>query len=289
MNKETFYVNSKKEYKFDVYIHDRSDEIALSKDRPFVLVCPGGGYMFTSDREADPIALAYLADGFNVGVLRYSVGEDAAYPNPMVDLSIAIKTVRENAVKWNTNPDKIAICGFSAGGHLVAMQGVHWNDEEIMKASGCMNGENKPNALILGYPVIYFSKNTHSGTRGNLLREFYERYDSAEGEDKIKAKEELDNMVDFASCDKHVGAHTPPTYIFHTRKDNVVPVMHSLKFAEALAENDIDFAMHIFEEGVHGLSTCNHTTDWTEISFVKKAAAEWIPMSCEWLWKHFGK
>lgn len=278
MIKETFRINDSDKYRFDVYIQEASREIELSQKRPFVLVCPGGGYCNTSDREADPIAFAYLADGFHTGVLRYSVGEDAAYPNPIVDLSVAIKIVRENADRWNVDPEKIAVCGFSAGGHLVAMQGVHWNDPIIMELSGCLNGENRPNALVLGYPVITSSGYQHRMTIKTLLQKYIEQGDV----------EELNKMLDFTSCEKHVGAHTPPTFLFHTCLDSVVPVMNSVVFAESLAKNKIDFELHIFEQGDHGLALANHATDHRRGEFDSSdPATAWIKMSCRWLWNHF--
>ena len=278
MIKETFRINDSDKYRFDVYIQEASREIELSQKRPFVLVCPGGGYCNTSDREADPIAFAYLADGFHTGVLRYSVGEDAAYPNPIVDLSVAIKIVRENADRWNVDPEKIAVCGFSAGGHLVAMQGVHWNDPIIMELSGCLNGENRPNALILGYPVITSGCYQHRTTIRTLLQKYVEQGD----------ENELNKMLDFTSCEKHVGAHTPPTFLFHTCLDSVVPVMNSVVFAESLAKNKIDFELHIFEQGDHGLALANHATDHRRGEFDSSdPATAWIKMSCRWLWNHF--
>jgi len=277
MIKETFRINENEKYKFDVYIQEESPEITLSHLRPFVLICPGGGYVMTSDREADPIAFAYLADGFHVGVLRYSVGADAFYPNPNVDLSVALRIVRENAARWHADPDRVAVCGFSAGGHLAAMQGVHWNDREIMRRSACENGENRPDALILGYPVITSGKYAHNDSIHNLLYKI-----EAQGN-----REEIARMYDFVSCEKHVGAHTPPVFLFHTRLDQTVSVCNSILFAQALAENGIDFEMHIFEKGNHGLAMCNHTTDVAGADIIDKDAEPWMKMSCNWLWNHF--
>lgn len=272
MIKETISINKSDKYRFDVYLQDESCEIVLSHLRPFMIVCPGGGYCYTSDREADPIAFAYLAEGFNVGVLRYSVGEDAAYPQASVDLSVAIRTVRENASKWHTDPQKVAICGFSAGGHLVAMQGVHWNDPEIMRLSGCESGENRPDAIVLGYPVISSGEWAHRGSIDTLLRKFIESGNEAE----------INRMLNFVSCEKNVGKHTPPAFLFHTCHDSAVPVMNSILFAEALAENKIDFEMHIFQDGEHGLAMCNRTTNTIDVN-----SAIWIKLSADWLWKHF--
>lgn len=126
-------------------------------------------------------------------------------------------------------PIKVAVCGFSAGGHLAAMQGVHWNDPELMRLSGCVNGENRPDALILAYPVITSGKYAHTDSIANLLNRFR----------KAGKPEELERMLDFVSCEKHVGPHTPPVFLFHTRLDSGVSVCNSLLFAEALAENGI--------------------------------------------------
>lgn len=274
---ETFQINEHPNYRLDVYIQEESPEIPLSHLRPFVLVCPGGAYFMTSDREGDPIAFAYLADGFHVGVLRYSVGQDACYPNPNVDLSVSLRIIRENAPRWHADPGKVAVCGFSAGGHLVAMQGVHWNDPELMRLSGCTQGENRPDALILGYPVITSGEYTHRDTILNLLSGVRAREDT----------EELERMLDFVSCEKHVGPHTPPTFLFHTCQDRDVSVWNSLLFAQALAAQKIDFEFHVFEKGNHGLAMCNHTTAVAGVDIVNKDAEAWVKMSCNWLWNHF--
>ena len=274
MIRETLRINDREQYRLDVYIQEESPEIAISHLRPFVLVCPGGAYFMTSDREADPIAFAYLAEGFHTGVLRYSVGDDAFYPNPNVDLSVALRLIRENAGRWHVDPDKIAVCGFSAGGHLTAMQGVHWNAPEIMERSGCLHGENRPNAIVLGYPVISSGKYTHPDTIHRVLAKVIETGN----------QEELDRMTDFVSCEKQVGGQMPPTFLFHTKQDDLVPVQNTLLFAEALAEHQIDFEAHIFESGAHGLAMCNRTTNICD-----RDAEPWIKMSCNWLWKHFGE
>ena len=236
-------------YFVDVYIQDESPEIRLSHLRPMVVVLPGGGYMATSDREAEPIALEYLAQGFNSAVVRYRIREDAAWPNPQVDVSEALKYIRANAKRFLTDPDKIALCGFSAGGHLAASMGVHWNDPEIQKRSGCMNGENKPNALVLGYPVI----NDHGlfydpRSMGTLLRNY-------------AGTEEYDKMFEYVCCEKFVKAGvTPPTYIFSTWADATVPIKNSLDFAQALNAEGIPAEIHIFQEGAHGLGLADFRT-----------------------------
>lgn len=108
--------------------------------RPAILVLPGGGYQMCSDREADPVALAYLKAGFQAFVLRYAIGAQATWPNPLTDYECAAALIRSHAEDWHLYPDKLAVIGFSAGGHLAA-------------CAAAMARE-RPDAAILGYPVI---------------------------------------------------------------------------------------------------------------------------------------
>ena len=244
------------------YLHE-NPPIAFCEemDRPAVVVCPGGGYYMCSPREADPIALEYLAKGFNAFVLYYSLNEAAVFPKPIVDLSMALKIIRENAEEWHILKDKIAVCGFSAGGHLAASLGVHWNLPEVTKKSGCLNGENEPNALILCYPGI----TTRLWVSHNLKRLIGDR-----DEDEVKY---------LFDCSLHVGPHTPPAFLTHTFMDNVVPVQESLTFATALEQNNIPFEMHIVPNGYHGMGLGNlETARYEDASFGK-----WMELSILWL------
>jgi len=122
------------------YLLESSPEMPNAQVRPAVLICPGGGYFFCSAREAEPIAMAFLAEGYHAFILRYSLKENAVFPKPLNDAEEALETIRAHAAEWNVDPAKIAACGFSAGGHLAA-------------ALGTM-GRVRPNALILAYPCI---------------------------------------------------------------------------------------------------------------------------------------
>lgn len=137
---ETYNLTDDPDVTLTTYISDISEEMKYANTKPAVLVFPGGAYKFCSDREAEPIALAYLAKGFNAFVLRYSLNDKAAFPTPLNDAEKALRFIRDKADEFHTYPDKIAVCGFSAGGHLAA-------------AVSTMS-EEKPNACILGYPCI---------------------------------------------------------------------------------------------------------------------------------------
>ena len=149
------------------------------------------------------------------------------------------------------------------------MLGVHWNDPQIMELAACPNGENKPNALILGYPVISADFSfTHGGSIVNNAG--------------ISKEEFTEEQYNYFSCEKNVGPHTPPTFIVHTRKDQAVPVKNALVFTNALCENNIDFELHIFQNGTHGLSVGDRRTTWVDKDFAK-----WTDMASCWLWNRW--
>lgn len=272
MKRETFNLTKDGRVNLTAYLHTSSPELSNLSLRPAVLVLPGGGYAFTSDREADPIALAYLAQGFHTFVLRYSIVPFAAFPNSVCDASRAMELIRDHAAEWGLDPNKIAVCGFSAGGHLTASLGTLWNDPEVAQQSGVKPGSNQPNALILGYPVITAGSYTHVGSIQNL----------AAGRDVASLRARL-------SCELNVGMHTPPSFIFHTYTDQAVPVENTLLFASALSQADVPFELHIFQNGVHGLSLSNPLTSNGLAEMTNADVAQWFDLSVNWLWRLFGK
>ncbi|HHU79535.1 MAG: alpha/beta hydrolase [Caldicoprobacterales bacterium] len=250
------------------YVPDYSPEMAHHDKRPAVLICPGGGYQFTSDREAEPIAIRFAAAGFHAFVLRYRTSP-SRHPAPLLDLSRAMWIIRENAGKWHLDPDRIAVCGFSAGGHLAGSLGVFWQQDWIREAIGMPHGMNRPNAQILSYPVITSGQHAHRGSFENLL-----------GGD---ASEE---MLKSMSLEHHVNKETPPTFLWHTFNDQAVPVENSLLIANALRQQGVPFELHIYPEGVHGLSLCDKETagGYGEAAeWINPHAATWFSLCVEWL------
>lgn len=140
---KTFNITDDPDVTLTAYISDISGEMKNMQVKPAVLVFPGGAYKYCSDREAEPVALAYLAKGFNAFVLRYSLNEKSKFPTPLNDAVAAIEFIRNNSKEFHTDPQRLAVCGFSAGGHLAA-------------AVSTMT-DVRPNACVLGYPCILSS------------------------------------------------------------------------------------------------------------------------------------
>ncbi len=245
------------------YVRDNSAEIAPNRRRPAVVVCPGGAYSFTSDREAEPVAIALLAKGYQVFVLRYTCAP-LRYPTQLLQAAASVAYVRKNADKFCVDENSISIMGFSAGGHLAGSLGTMWNDAKISQALGTTAEEIKPNALILSYPVISSGEFAHEGSFDNLT-----------GEDA--------ELREYMSLENRVGEHVPPTFIWHTVTDDVVPVENTLLFANALQANKVPFEMHIFPKGGHGLGLANEECASPNANCINRHVEQWFDLCDKWL------
>lgn len=259
-DKETYQGEGKDGFRttMDTYIIDGS------KKRAAVLICPGGGYSFTSEREAEPIALKFNAAGFHAFVLYYSVFP-RLHPQPLIDLSRSICIIRDNAEVWNVYTEKIAVCGFSAGGHLAASLGVHWDKPYLKNLPGIKIEKNFPNALILCYPVITSGEFAHRGSFENLLGN-----NASEG------------LLYEMSLENQVSKSTPPAFIWHTFEDSIVPLENSLLFAKKMREVGIPFELHVYPKGPHGLSLATAETENDSIGSDSHVAT-WFNLCVEWL------
>ena len=225
--------------------------------RPAIIICPGGGYEFTSAREAEPVAMKFLSAGFHCFILDYAVAP-SGWPAPCCELSKAVSYVRSIADENGIDKNKVFVCGFSAGGHLAASIGVHYDKEIVRKFSGVEGVENRPDGMILCYPVIT-DHDTHEGTMQNFIA----------GRDEVKELFALEN---------YVTKNTPRTFIWHTFADRAVPVVSTTRFVNALVENGIECEVHIFPRGGHGLALAERQTG-PEL----KEVSCWIDMAIRWI------
>ncbi len=233
-----------------------------SNIRPMMIILPGGAYSFCSDREAEAIAAVYLAQGFCTCILRYSVrrsADDCGLGDlPLHEAASTVRYVREHAEEWSIDPNKITVIGFSAGGHLAASLGVHWNNRDRLTMAG---EAVRPNGLILAYPVITAGSTAHRETIQNLTG--------------INGFSEKDSLYDTAL---YVGADMPPAFIWHTYEDDHVPVDNSLAMAVAMRKAGCSFSMHIFPKGEHGLSLSTQ-----EVGGGPEDVRKWVELSVDWL------
>lgn len=217
------------------YIIDCQD----NKKRPAIIICPGGGYSHLATHEGEPVALKFNAAGFHAFVLEYSVAP-ILFPAALLELSKAVAMVRAASEKYCIDENRIAVCGFSAGGHLAASLGVYWHEGFIQRYLGFDNNENEPNALILCYPVISNKDGLiHLGSMQNLL-----------------GNSPDEKEIAMFSLEDNVNELVPPTFLWHTYDDDVVSAGNSLAFATALKNYDIPTELHIFPHGEHGLGLC---------------------------------
>lgn len=236
------------------------------KKRPAVIVFPGGGLAFLSDREAEPVALAFLAEGMNTFVLRYSIRQFGNYPMPLLDASAAVAYVRENADALGVDPEAVVIAGFSAGGYVAAMLGVRWHEAFIAEELDIPYGTNRPDGIILSYPVITAGRFAHRGTIENSIGKY--------PTDEELAEHSLENLV----SDK-----TPPVFLWHTADDAAVPVENSLMFASSLSKFGIPFELHVYPHGPHGMSLATDETSCGNKSLENKRISEWVRLASEWI------
>jgi acetyl esterase/lipase len=267
--------------------------------RSAVVICPGGGYLGTSDRETEPIALKFASLGYHTFVLRYTTyykewvqdfnnppapNEKSAYPQPLFDLAKAMLIIRENATKWLVDTDKIAVCGFSAGAHLSASLGVHWNSRLLNEKFNVDNELFKPNAVILGYPLLDYQlmKEKVETEANEFIKGFWEISGKAVFGTSNPSYEQLLEV----SPVNYVSSETPPTFIWHTADDDLVYAENSLRFATMLAKHKVPYELHVFEGGVHGLSLCDETTAG-DPSHINPECKVWFDLAHNWLKKHF--
>ena len=232
-----------------------------SKSVPTVIICPGGGYQWLSDREKEPVAAAFNRQGFHAAILNYHVNKENLGFQPMYDLAWAVSCIR-NAGGINADKKKVFVCGFSAGGHVAAELGVYWDNRELFESGN--REEHRPDGLILCYPVITGGEFAHK--------------------DSFKMLSLDESTWSDFSLEKHTNKNVPPAFIWHTVSDNDVPVQNSLLFVEALLRCNVSLELHLFPKGVHGLSLATKEVEEpSKNRFADEHVAGWLDLCAEWI------
>lgn len=236
--------------------------------RGLVIVCPGGAYSnLSAEREGSRVATAYLAAGFNAAVLKYAVYPET-HPRPLLDLAQAVRLARRNAAQWQTDPHRIAVCGFSAGGHLAASLCNLWDDPAYFSPEEIGAQAVRPDAAVLCYPVIAPLGSAAKQTFANLT-----------------GKQTSDSLWSELSLQRRVTAATPPTFLFHTWEDQAVSVKNTLDYAQALQRAGVAAEVHIFTRGMHGIDLAASEPARLKPRFGREYP--WLKLSAEWLYERF--
>jgi acetyl esterase/lipase len=225
---------------------------AQNEKRAAVIICPGGGYVrLAASHEGSDVAKTFNEWGITAFVLKYRLPDDTIMVDksigPLQDAQRAIQIVRENAAKWNIDPDKIGIMGFSAGGHLASTASTHFTKEVIENPNHI---SLRPSFSILAYPVMSFTDSLgHIGSRDHLI-----------------GKNPSAEKITEYSNELQVTAQTPPAFLVHAADDKTVKVENSIRYYEALLKNNVLSELHIYPKGGHGFGMNNKTTNdkWME-------------------------
>ena len=263
-NNESGYLNS--------FIHSFSKYYPTRK-RPSIIVVAGGGYSGICEREGEPVALAYAGKGYNVFTLEYSCAP-YSYPTQLIEGCMAVAYVKLNAEKFGIN--KVAMAGFSAGGHLTAMVANLFTEQCVKDILQRNCNLSRPDAIVLGYPVISSAESAHLDSIKNL---------TANNE----------SLFEKVSLEKQVKKDSSPTFIWTTVNDDLVPSENAFLYANSCKKNNVAFELHAFCDGHHGLALANKETatplgrvlNSTVEDYIKPDVEPWFEMSITFL-KKFG-
>lgn len=237
-----------------------------NKKKPGLIVVPGGSYLYCSDREGYPVALEFLAKGYQTFILNYHIGDESDYPTPFEDLSKAVKYVKDNSTELGVDKENITLIGFSAGGHLVGTYGALIDNETFQKDMSMSKEQLDVKNLVLGYPAINLKPIV------DVITE-YEAYDKVgklfTNYDKLKDGYEM--------------AHKdmPRTFVFHALDDSVVPAWHTVDYVKHLVELGVDVEFYLSSIGDHGFSTGDDLSNYGRE--IKKRANSWVDLVVKWI------
>ncbi len=234
-----------------------------NKPLPTVIICPGGGYDFIASRESEPVALAFMSQGFQAIVLNYTVMQDGFKENflhhNLLQVAKIFEIIHQNSKDWQIDLNNIFVLGFSAGGHLAASYSSSWSDFKDQNKQV----NYKPKGTILCYPVTNFELGWPKNRN---------QFDFP-----------ISDTKEYDAIDK-INSSTTDTFIWHTADDATVPVINTLKYCEGLSKCQIGFEAHIYESGRHGLSLATRASaKLLDSDNIVPNVAKWFPTCIDWI------
>lgn len=291
----------REDVRLTAYILDDSVEMLNGGKKGAILICPGGGYLYCSDREGEPVAMAFAAMGYHTFVLRYSVYNEnkgantlenifpdmskpwvekpnVKFPGPVRDVGRAMLYIKEHATDWHIDMEKVALCGFSAGGHNCLMYSIYYNQPIVTDFLGIGAEGLRPAAVVLGYTASDYVPLVSEDAENNPMTNAMNL--ALMGTDGITDKE---LAMKLSPC-RLVNKNTPPMFLWTTAKDHMADPSNTLLTALALNEHKIPYELHVFEEGIHGMALATYATAARE-GHLDANIEKWIHLADKWLQK----
>ncbi|UQS81644.1 alpha/beta hydrolase [Bombilactobacillus folatiphilus] len=243
------------------------DPIKNSDDskRPAIIICPGGGFLTISEREAEPVTLFFAEQGYQGFVLRYTtystsesqkmniskgltVKQNVNFPCQLYELGQAMLLLHSNSERWHIDPQKIGICGFSSGGNIVALYSTRYNEPILTDYFDVSPEQLRPSVTIVGYPLTDYhflmGKDLENRMKSPQKYAFLKACNIAYLGVEFPSKQ----LQEDVSPVNHVDKDTPPFFIWTTSTDSMVSLVHSLNMAEALSDSDISMSCIFLEK-----------------------------------------
>lgn len=239
--------------------------IEKNRKHKAILILPGGAYKWVSPREGDPLAFKLLQNDISVFILKY---KNKKYPSQLLQAGAATEIIRNNCHKWNLDPKHIYVLGCSAGGHLALnLATINKQETELLLNHGLTKSKVKVNGLILCYPVVTLKEHGHIRSKNNLL--------------PSNASHEL---IESLSLENRINKKTPKTFLWHTYNDASVDLENTLMLATKYHKYNVDLELHIYHDGVHGLSCADKTSASIDNPHqINHHVSSWIALCLNWL------
>lgn len=270
---------NREDVRLTAYITPKDPREPENSLRPAVIILPGGAYTSCTKHsgEGDGAALAFSSVGFQTFVLEYSVGTQARFPQPMIDYAATVKVIRDNAVEWNTDADRLSVLGFSAGGHLAGMIATAWHIMFNNEVVGLKPEHLKPVCAMLIYAVLdYKMQKEYSGSINSVSQMFINTFGTENPTEE--------QLIAFSPV-RLVSEKTCPVFLAAAVDDSIVPSAQTIKMASALAEKKVPYELHMFENGDHMFATgLDREMPWRLDK--KFAVSEWVLHAQKFLLRH---
>lgn len=288
IHEKIFLYEGREDVYLRTFVREPDEELYFGEPFPAVLICPGGGYLNCSEREAEPVAMRFAAMGYHAFVLDYSVYGNGAHlaniaavrgarketmhPQPHLDIGNALKLIARHKEEWKVDIDRVSLMGFSAGAHNCAMYAVNYERFGGIKPLTCVLGYGLFDYTLMPFPKSGEKDGEKLGPREIMNIAYF-------GESNPSAERLLE-----VSPARHVKADTPPMFIWATFGDSLLVCRQSLGLADALSQAGVPFEIHIFEDGPHGLALADQASAAARYE-TDVDAANWVRLAESWLKK----